>query len=458
MIETNIPKYQEELIKTLQTLVKFKSVKDAPGPNAPYGVEISKTLDAALEIGEKMGFKAVNVDHHAGYIEFGEGKEMLGILCHLDVVPEGTGWSHPPYAGVVVDDRLYGRGTLDDKGPMVACLYAMKILKDSGFTPQKRIRLILGTDEESGSNCMKYYLEKAEKPTVAFSPDADFPVIHGEMGIVLAEFTKEFGPQDEDGGIKVLEIKGGTAPNMVPELATASVVSPFDLSEIVALYDKADLVLTQEGSVSHIKCHGVSAHGSTPEKGVNAISQLIQFLSILDLQIGDTSDFIRYIAERIGTETDGESLGIAHKDYFNALVSNLGMLHITENSGKMVLNIRYPITYKERKLKKAIDSAIRGTGIELTNWHCAPPLFFKPDHPLVKTLMTVYKTCTGDENAKPITIGGGTYARTMPNAVAFGALFPGQEDTMHQKNEYIRIPDLMKITEIYTQAIYELSK
>ncbi len=446
------------MIDTLQRLLRHRSVKSDATHKAPYGEAILETLEDALKIGGELGFRTVNVDNHAGYIEYGEGKEMLGILCHLDVVPEGTDWKHPPYAGIIDDNKIFGRGALDDKGPLVAALFAMKALKDEGFVPKKRIRLIMGTDEENGSNCIKHYLKHEEKPTVAFSPDADFPVIHGEMGIVLAELKKNFIDKTPDGGIHVVEVKGGTAPNMVPDYAVARVRSPYDLTETVNLYETAKLECHQEGDITVIECHGVSAHGSTPEKGMNAISHLIRFLDILDLEIGDCSGFIRFIAHNIGLETNGESMKIAHKDYFNELVLNLGTIHITEDFGEMVINIRYPITYKEKKLKKTLDASIRGTGIELTNWVCSPPLFFKPDHPLVKTLMNIYKEYTGDDSAKPITIGGGTYARTMPNAVAFGALFPGQEDTMHQRNENIAIDDLVKITEIYTAAIYELSK
>lgn len=460
MFKTFIKQNEPQMIQDLQELLRFKSVKSEPTNDAPFGEGIKATLDHALKLGDQMGFKTKNVDQYAGYIEYGTGKEMLGILCHLDVVPEGDHWSHDPFGGEISEGKIFGRGTLDNKGPAVASLYAMKALKDFGFEPKKRIRLILGTDEESGSNCMKYYLKNEEKPSVAFSPDADFPVIHGEMGIIIFKLKKVFVDKIPDGGIKVLSLKGGNAPNMVPDYAEVKLVSPYDLEEIVNKFNasrESNIEFEKHDDHILLKSHGVSAHGSTPEKGKNAIAQLIEFLDLIDIEIGDLSSFIRFIANNIGKETDGKSMGIALEDAYNALVLNLGMIELDEDSGEITINIRYPITKKELKIKTSVDSAVRGTGI-ISEWFGAPPLFFKPNHPLVETLMKVYKSHTGDENAKPITIGGGTYARSIPNAVAFGALFPDREDTMHQKDEYMRLDDFVKMTEIFASAIYELSK
>lgn len=461
MFKTIIKQNEAEMIQSLQELLRFKSVKSEPKDDAPFGDGIKSTLNHALKLGEQLGFHTKNVDQYAGYIEYGTGKEMLGILCHLDVVPEGDHWTHDPFGGEIADGNIYGRGTLDNKGPAIASLYAMKALKDYGFEPKKRIRLILGTDEESGSNCMKYYLKHEEKPSVAFSPDADFPVIHGEMGIIIFKLKKMFMDKIPDGGIKVLSLKGGNAPNMVPDYAEAKLISPYDLEDIVIKFNASrETTLEYEKHEDYVilKSHGVSAHGSTPEKGKNAIAQLVEFLNLIDIEIGDLSSFIRFIANNIGKETDGKSMGIAVEDAYNALVLNLGMIEVNEDFGEMTINVRFPITKKESKIKAGVDSAVRGSGIEISEWFGAPPLFFKPNHPLVETLMKVYKSHTGDDKAKPITIGGGTYARAIPNAVAFGALFPGREDTMHQKDEYMQLDDFVKMTEIFASAIYELSK
>lgn len=461
MVSRIIENDQQHLIQTLQALIQIKSVKSDPVGNMPFGEGIQASLDYVLSLGASMGFRTKNVDNYAGYIEFGEGKDLLGILCHLDVVPEGDGWSHGPYSGDVIDGKLYGRGTLDNKGPAIASLFAMKALRDSGFVPNKRIRLILGTNEESGSACMDYYLKHEETPTVAFSPDADFPVIHGEMGIIVFDLEMSFIDFDPDDGIEILSLKGGNAPNMVPDYAEAKIIETKPIKEIVDAFNQtrgANIEYIKDDHYTWLKSHGVSAHGSTPGKGVNAISQLLTLLDLLDIQIGDQSNFVRFLANRIGMAYDGKAMGVGFDDEFNALVLNLGVIDISKDHGKATINIRYPITLKESKVKTALDSTTRGTGIEIRSWHCAPPLFFPPSHPLVKTLMDVYKEKTGDTNAKPITIGGGTYARSIPNAVAFGALFPGAVDTMHQKDEYIVIEDLMKMTDIFAEAILRLAK
>lgn len=461
MIKQTVEINQTELIQSLQELIRIKSVKDEPVGDMPFGEGIQNALEHTLELGASMGFKTKNLDNYAGYVEFGEGKEMLGILCHLDVVPEGDGWSTPPYGGEIIEGKLYGRGTLDNKGPAIASLYAMKALKDSGFKPSKRIRLIVGTNEESGSACMAYYLKHEETPTVAFSPDADFPVIHGEMGIIVFDLVSSFVDYDPDDGIEILSLKGGNAPNMVPDYAEAKIIETKPIKDIVDAFNatrdaKIEYIKAEDHTI--LKSHGISAHGSTPEKGLNAISQLLVLLDLLDIQIGDQSNYVRFLANRIGMNHDGKGMGIGLEDDFNPLVLNLGMIDMDKAKGKATVNIRYPITIKEAKVKAGLDSATRGTGIEIEGWKCAVPLFFPPTHPLVKTLMEVYKEKTGDENAKPITIGGGTYARSIPNAVAFGALFPGAVDTMHQKDEYIELDDLMKMTDIFAEAILRLSK
>lgn len=449
------------LIESLQELIRIKSVKEDPIGHMPFGEGIQNALNYMLNLGASMGFKTKNVDNYAGYIEFGEGTELLGILCHLDVVPEGDGWTFGPYSGSVDHGKLYGRGTLDNKGPAVASLYAMKALKDSGFIPQKRIRLILGTNEESGSECIDYYLKHEEKPTVAFSPDADFPVIHGEMGIILFDLYQKFENHIEDGGIELVSLKGGNAPNMVPEYAEAKIIETTPIDHIVKAYNLAKDVHIEHvksDGFTLLKSHGISAHGSTPEKGKNAISQLICLLDLIDLKIGDTSNFIRFLARNIGMDYDGKSIGIGFKDDYNDLVLNLGMIDLDQEHGKATVNVRYPITYKEETIKMALDQTLADSGVDLLNWKCAHPLYFEPTHPLIATLMDVYREKTGDFDALPITIGGGTYARSMPNAVAFGALFPGAEDTMHQKDEYISLEDLFKITDIYAEAILKLTE
>ena len=449
------------LISDLIQLLNIQSVEDVAAPNAPFGIAVDEALTYMLDLGEKYGFKTYNVDHYAGYIEFGEGREMLGILCHLDVVPAGEDWHEEPFNARVVDGKLYGRGSFDDKGPAMTVLYAMKRLKDRGFIPNKRIRLILGTNEESGSACMDYYMKHEEIPTLAFSPDADFPVIHGEMGIVICQIGKTFTDKLEDGGIKLLSFKGGNAPNMVPDSAEVIIKDTRPVLEIIEAFNiSRDANLSyrrlEDGSLA-IRSKGISAHGSTPEKGVNAITDLLAFMDLIDLEIGDSANFVRFFNRVIGKELHGESFNLNFVDAYNTLVLNLGMIDMNVDSGSVTINVRYPITYKEENVRKGIEKTLSGTGLTIKAWRNASPLFFEKNDPLVQDLMAVYKEVTGDLEAEPITIGGGTYARSMPNAVAFGAMFSDSEDRMHQSDEYITTVDLSKLTDIYEKAIEKLT-
>lgn len=461
MINEMILKNKNEMIDALSKLIQKKSVRTAAEGNMPFGRDIQMALEYFLALGESMGFTTKNIDNYAGYIEYGTGDEMLGILCHLDVVPEGENWSYPPFSGTVTDDKIYGRGAIDNKGPAIASLYAMKALKDSGYVPNKRIRLICGTNEESGSACIAHYIAHEEIPTLSFSPDADFPVIHGEMGIAFFDLVSVFTDKVPDDGVQIISLEGGKAPNMVPDHAEVLLSDSQPIKHILDAFNetKGTRLAYEALSDKRIKLtsHGISAHGSTPEKGLNAISQLITYLELIDLQVGDAANFIRFLARNIGMDTTGERMGVDFKDAYNPLVLNLGVIKMDENQGKATINIRYPITLEEETLHSAIAKSVEGTSIKIENWFCAKPLYFEPTHPLVETLMKVYREKTGDYEAKPITIGGGTYARALPNAVAFGALFPNQEDTMHQKDEYMAIDAFMTMTEIYAQAMVELT-
>ena len=454
---------ENKMINSLKALLSINSVEGEHSDAFPFGEGVSKALHYMLDLGNALGFKTKNCNEYAGYIEFGDGDEMVGILCHLDVVPAGNGWTKPPFEGTLENERLYGRGALDDKGPAIASLFAMYDLKESGYMPKKRIRLILGTNEESGSKCMAYYREHEELPTVAFSPDADFPVIHGEMGIISGTFEKAFNEILEDGGIKLLSLTGGSAVNMVPDVASARLIETKSIKTIVEAFNEThgDIlhyrIIDEKTQEIELTAKGVSAHASTPEKGTNAIAILIDFLSLIDLEIGDLASFIRSLRHLIGYETDGKSLNIALKDDYNPLVLNLGVINLDEHRGQVHINIRYPITLKGDLIKARIENKVQPFGYTLSKWLDIEPLFYPPSHPLVTTLMGVYQNVTGDKSAKPITIGGGTYARSMPNAIAFGAMFPGSEDCMHQKDEFITLKDLDRMMHIFLEAIKALS-
>lgn len=457
-----IENYKKDIIKKTQELISIKSVEQAPSEGMPFGEGPHNALKYSVNLAEELGFRAEDFDGYAAHADLGQGDETVGILVHLDVVPEGDGWTYSPYGGEIHDGKIYGRGAVDNKGPAIASLYAMKALTDSKVPLKRKIRIIFGTNEETGWGCMKHYFSKVDAPTMAFTPDADFPVIFGEKGIIIFDLKYEL--KDSDSSFKLIDLKGGSAPNMVADTAMAT----FETDKVDELVkkinnykDKKDnsIELEVDGNLVKITTKGISAHGSTPEKGKNAISYLMEMLEEI-LEDTYLSDFIKIYNDRIGFYHHGEKIGCGYEDEVSGRLNfNPGMIKLEDNNIYLTINIRYPITSSAKEVYDGIRANLKNTDIELIEGEGEQkPLHVPKDNFLVKKLMEVYKEETGDLDSEPIVTGGGTYARAMENAVAFGPMFPGQKEVAHQKDEYISIDHLMKITEIYTKALYELAK
>ncbi|KXG78038.1 putative dipeptidase [Fervidicola ferrireducens] len=456
-IELNV----EPLIKSVCEIIRIRSVEEPPLEGKPFGEGVAQALDYALNLARSFGFRTKNLDNYVGWAEWGEGDEMVGILVHLDVVPEGSGWTYPPYGGEIHDGKIYGRGAADNKGPAMTALYALKTLKDAGVKFNRRVRVIFGTNEESGMRCIKYYLEHDEEPTMAFSPDAEYPIINGEKGILTFSLTSDFenNKKAKEGGVTLVSLKGGHRPNMVPDYAEA--VLKGDAVYIEERFREFkertgyDLELSKVDGTFAIKSHGVSAHGSIPHKGKNAVMQLITFLSELDIDDEGQRQFILFLNEKIGLDTTGRGLGVDFSDEISGpLTFNVGVIRMDEKSGEVVVNIRYPIKYKgEEVISKIRESLIEGVRVEKISDN--PPHYVPEDSAIVRSLKAAYEKVTG-EKAYCFSIGGGTYARMFKNAVAFGPGFPGKPEVAHEKDEYIEIEDLLKNLRIYTNVLLEL--
>lgn len=452
---------RDDIIRTTQEMVRIKSVKEAPVGDMPFGEGIQKCLEYTLNLCESMGFETVNVDNYAMHADLGQGAETLGILAHIDVVPEGDNWDYDPYSAIIADGNIYGRGTIDDKGPAVAALFAMKALKETGAPMKKKVRIIFGTDEESGWACMDRYFSKMPKPDIGFTPDADFPAIHGEKGILIFDLKKTFSQLTAAEGPRVISIKGGTRPNVVPDTCEAVLANASGIQAAAQAYsaEAGVPVAVKEGPDGvHITIKGVSAHGSLPEKGVNAISHMITFLGKLPLAAGDMRDAIAAYVERIGVEYNGQHIGCGLEDAESGLlVFNVGVIDASEAGMTVTVNIRYPITSNDDIVYGGIRKSLEGTGFALIHGNHQKPIYVPKDHPLIETLMGVYREQTGDVDSQPITIGGGTYARAMDNCVAFGPLMPGMPELAHQRNEFIGVEHLIQMTKIYAHAMYKLT-
>ena len=455
---------EPEVIKSIQKVIQIKSVEEEPLLGMPFGKGPYDALKFMLELGKNMGFEVKNFDGFAGHIDFGYGDETVGVLAHVDVVPEGEGWTYPPYGGEIHNNNIYGRGAIDDKGPAVIALYAMKALKDSEVKLNKKIRLILGANEETRWECMKHYLNNEEPPTMAFTPDADFPVIYGEKGIT--GFDLRFPYKGTKGcDINLVDIAGGNATNMVPDRAWANLnivdKELFKVQYQRYIKDKNFNISLEETEAGYtVLAKGKSAHGSTPAKGKNAISCLMDFLGFVYPGECSLCKLIEFYNDRIGFKNHGEAIGCGFEDEISGKLDfNPGVIKYDGSDIVLSVNVRYPISKNSEEVFKGIRKNIEDTPIKLIEeGNDLRPLYVSKDNDLVKILMKVYREQTGDIESEPITIGGGTYARAMKNAVAFGPGFPGQEKLAHQKDEFISIDHINKLMKIYTYALFELAK
>ncbi|MGM0601738.1 MAG: dipeptidase PepV [Bacillota bacterium] len=457
-ILTKAEYFREDIISTVQDWIKIPSVEGAAADDMPFGRDVHKALTAALKKGEDLGFTVKNIDNYAGHIEIGEGDDILAVLCHLDVVPEGSNWTYPPFAAEIHEGKIYGRGTIDDKGPAVAALYALKIVDELEVKLNKKVRLILGTNEESGMKGIDYYLKKEKMPDLAFSPDATFPAIHAEKGILDLEFS--YPLKKSSSNVQLLSIEGGNARNMVPDYCEAK-LKGIDKNKAEKLlsdfdYDKNAVNIFEDDSILNISYKGVSAHGSTPQEGDNAVSRLLILLEELIDSNSSAGKFIEFYNKKIGLETDGKSIGCADSDEVSGdLTFNVGVIDTDEAQAEFYVNIRYPVRSDGEKVIDDIKANIPEK-VKVKKFREAKPLFVKKDDPFIVTLMNAYREFTGDDR-DPIAIGGGTYARKMKKGVAFGPLFPGEKELAHQKDEYISIDNLIKSTAIYAKTIIDIA-
>lgn len=440
----DILKYKEEIIRDLECLLKIKSVSADRTATA-------QALNFMLNRAEEMGFETKNIDNMAGHIQFGTVGKLVGILTHLDVVPAGDGWSVEPFTLSRKNGRLYGRGIVDDKGSAVVALYALKALKDSGVVPRCRIRLILGTSEEIGMQDMDTYFAQEERPTMAFTPDAEYGICHCEKGILQLEVSS----RRHDGTI-LNEFRSGNAVNAVSGKAYALIdCTENEEIQIRRIADAKigayDFSHTIEGI--KVMAHGTAAHGSTPELGVNAGLQLLRILSA---GFGQTvlGSLCSFLDDAIGLETDGRSLGIAcHDEPSGALTVCVGMIDIDSSVSKAAIDIRYPVTADCSEILNKICERASYDGLKVTVLHHDAPLYLPKEHPVIQILNEAYREVMGTD-AKIYATGGGTYARTLNNCgVAFGPIFDGDDCRIHNSDESIDENNFWLHTQICATAV-----
>ena len=435
---------EKKLIEDLCGLLEIDStcIENPNNSEAPFGEGVRKSLDYVLELGKSFGFKVKNVNNVAGHIEFGEGEELIGVLCHTDVVPAVGKWTNPPFKPTIVDGKIYARGAIDDKGPTIASLYALKIIKDLGLKLNKRVRLIIGTDEETKWRCMDEYFKHEEMPTLGFSPDANFPVIYGEKGIMSIDLTSNEKSE--------INFVSGVRYNVVPDEASAEVGADIQ-TKFKEHLKKNNLEGKVEGN--KITLYGNSAHAMQPEKGVNAAILLSQFLNN-----HINNNVIEFVSNKLN-DTRFKRIGLDFSDpEMKDLTVNVAIVEVNNSGGKIGLNLRYPINWDKEEFLNKLGKLAGDAGLQLEVLSDQVPHYVPEDDELVKTLHNAYKEYSKDEKTPNITIGGKTYARALKKGVAFGMMFPGREDVVHQVDEHVFIEDLVLATAIYAKAIYDLGK
>lgn len=463
-MEKYIDSKKNEILEEVCNIIKIPSVnEESKDENKPFGENVNRALEHFLELGKKLGFKTKNIDGYCGYVEFGEGKELLGIIGHLDVVPAGDGWSYSPFDPVIADGKLYGRGSTDDKGPVIAALYAMKAVKEL-CKVNKRVRLIVGLNEENDWKCIDHYKKVEEMPTLGFSPDADFPCIYAEKGLLSVYVSKVL---EKDKDVQIVDINcRNNAINVVPKycsmiLETNEKVSAEKIkNDILDISNKYSFEISAtivENNKIKIESYGKAAHAAHPELGINAISRLIVCLDEV-FKINNISNaFIKMVKEKINLETNGKSLGIDVKDEMGELTLNLAKLYIEENKIVLGANLRVPVKTNIDDIENKIKEVLKPENVEIEFKDRRDSLYIPKENELVQKLCRIYNDYYG-KNEEPLAIGGATYARAFKNCVSFGVMMPDEEDMCHKADEYIKVDYLIDSCKIYAKAIYELAK
>ncbi len=452
LLEKKFDHYAAEL----KRLVDIRSVREDAACAHPFGDGCARVLDEAGEIAAIHGFKMHNLDYYAGEIDLGDDPSVM-ILAHLDVVPEGDGWTRKPYDMTVEGDLLYGRGTIDDKGAALAALYALDAVKEVLGIPKGGVRLVLGCGEETGSEDMEYYFRHRQALKYTFTPDASYPLINIEKGRYSPTFKKYIPKSDKC--VKILDILGGTTANIVPGTASAR-ISGADKDKIISLCSvisqstSVQFTVSEEGGIISIAAKGQTAHASTPDHGNNAQTALILVLGDLDTDLKEDLDFLARTFPH--GESDGASLGVKMSDEISgALTLNFGILSFNEQTLTVNFDMRCPICADDGRVRDITENVMLQHGFESDMTCPSRAHAVDAGSEPVKKALDIYEEFTG-QRGTPMAIGGGTYVHDIPGGIAFGVEFPGRDYHMHGADEYASVSEMLLTAKMYAQLIIDL--
>lgn len=451
-IDSWIDARRQDIIASTRQLIRIPSVLGESEPGAPFGRESRRALEFVRDICDDHGLQTKIIDGYAMHAEMGDGERLIGVLSHVDVVPAGEDWTFDPFGASIVDGKIYGRGAIDDKGPSMAALYALFALKHLGVQTASRIRMICGADEETGFRCVDYYFAHEQMPDIGFTPDGSFPAIYAEKGIASPVIETDMPAVVN--GIRVEDFTAGVRSNMVPDRASVRLtgVDWRQASERLA-GDRIKVEPVDGGVV--VRAFGVSAHASCPAEGINAVAVLANAL-IKSGVLGPLDDWLAALAS-YATDNTGAVLGIAEVDEVTGpLTCNLGVVSTQNGKLRATFSVRYPVKWNGEEVRRRVENAAPANGYRLVGFADSAPLYVPKDHPLVSTLVGVYRQMTGD-NSEPKTMGGGTYARSLKTGIAFGPNFPGFPDVAHKADEFWYVDELILATRIYARALARLA-
>lgn len=464
MFKDNILAYKNDIIDSLINLINIKTVNDTKKPNMPFGEGVYNGLKYVLETGKKMNFKYQNYCGYCGLLEAGEGPYTVGIICNVDVDNSEEGWTKTPFQGVLEDNNIFGKGALKGKGALIACLYALKIINELGLIPKgKRVRIIVTCDKEIGFKSINYFKEYEEPHEIGFTPDAKFPVIYGEKGTIDLELEMN-AKGNFEAPINIVQIQGGSQNKEVPSsvniILSCEDMFKEQINKALKEYAKENKIKYQvhcQNKLMSIDIKGKTAPSYMPQKGINAVSHGIKFLSRFEEFI-DRRDFIKEYEKLISTDYHGEKINCCFQDRDSGkLTFNVNCIELMNNKVSIKVDIRFPITAIYSEVHDLIVNAFKYSGFIIKDISHVRPVCFSEDSFVVRKLAKAYREVSGDEESQCYTTEGTSYARVMSNTVAFG---PENEEfnRINKADEHISIDYLLKLTEIYANAILELLK
>ncbi len=474
-VDAWLEKQYPEMERQLLQLLSIPSVQAKAEPGAPFGAEVARAYRFVLDLSAQLGYTVTDVDGYIGFADFpgqtlNAAGEEVAAITHVDVVAaKEEDWQQHPFQPEIVDGKIYGRGAIDDKGPLIASMYALAAIDQCDLPCRRRLRHLFGNNEESGFACLEHYLQKYPQPWAGIVPDARFPAVIGEKGLMRWSFAQQWLDDSANANIILKEINGGSMINIVPAKADAL----FEVNEVgYALFQQAFSVLSlaeqqkisldmENGALLRVTAYGQACHASLPELGENANVLLLRYLSFLAGEVKPTGAG-RFLADAIALYDDeqlGSGLGIAGADELSWLTNVPALLRVTAKGGRIDCDTRYPVSMQQEYYVRHLSELAESLGWQFDPWYCCPVLHMDASSPVVSTVLQIYHEYMQDSAAenRPLVVGSGTYGRMLQNCLPFGPIFPGQENLCHQADEYISQKDLLHLAKIYARAMYALA-